>query len=243
LTKIYDELLAWESVNNQKVDLLICCGDFQCLRNEADLKALECPAKFKKLGCFADYYRKKKTAPILTVFIGGNHEASNYLRELYYGGFAAENIYFMGASGVINIVKGDETLRIGAISGIEKQYDLNLGYYESYPYVHEYNNLKSMYHFREFEIAKLMQLKKPVDIFVSHEWPTVATSRLPKHDKGLSTLLKIKPYFKKEVAESDLGSRNLSDIVDALEPRFWFSAHLHCHFNSLIPTKSGIVEF
>ena len=40
------------------------------------------PEKFRRLGDFADYYNGKKRAPVLTVFIGGNHEASNYLHEL-----------------------------------------------------------------------------------------------------------------------------------------------------------------
>ena len=71
------------------------------------MEALECPQKFKRLGDFSKYYKQEKRAPILTVFVGGNHEASNYLRELYYGGFAAENIYFLGASSVIQVVKGD----------------------------------------------------------------------------------------------------------------------------------------
>lgn len=35
-------------------------------------------------------------APVLTIFIGGNHEASNYLQELPYGGWVAPNIYYMG---------------------------------------------------------------------------------------------------------------------------------------------------
>ena len=29
------------------------------------------------------YYSGEAVAPILTVFIGGNHEASNHMRELY----------------------------------------------------------------------------------------------------------------------------------------------------------------
>ena len=77
------------------------------------------------------------------------------MRELYYGGYAAENIYYMGAIGIIRVVKGDLSLRVGGISGIEKPYDFNMGYHERHPYIHEYTNLKSMYHFREFEIAKL----------------------------------------------------------------------------------------
>lgn len=49
------------------------------------------------------YYSGEKTAPILTIFIGGNHEASNYLQELSYGGWVAPNIYYMGYASVINI--------------------------------------------------------------------------------------------------------------------------------------------
>ena len=56
-------------------------------------------------------------------------------------------------------------------------------------------------------------------------------------------MLKIKPYFRNEVNEGNLGSHNLTDLVDTLEPRYWFSAHLHCNFNSLIQTKHSFVEF
>lgn len=42
------------------------------------------------------YYSGEKKAPVLTVFIGGNHEASNFLQELPYGGWVAPNIYYMG---------------------------------------------------------------------------------------------------------------------------------------------------
>lgn len=42
------------------------------------------------------YYSGEKKAPVLTLFIGGNHEASNYLAELPYGGWVAPNIYYMG---------------------------------------------------------------------------------------------------------------------------------------------------
>lgn len=82
------------------------------------------------------------------MFVGGNHEASNYLRDLYYGGFAAENIYFLGYSGIINVKKGDFTLRIGGISGIDKKYDYKKGYYEKWPYYDNQDYLYSMYHVR-----------------------------------------------------------------------------------------------
>ena len=106
------------------------------MRDEADLDALKVPPKFKRLGDFAKYFRQEKRAPILTLFVGGNHEASNLLRDLYYGGYVAENIYFLGCSGVVNVKKGEHTLRVGGISGIEKSHDSTRGYFEEYPYVH-----------------------------------------------------------------------------------------------------------
>lgn len=61
------------------------------------------PEKYLDMGDFHKYYSGGKIAPFLTIFIGGNHEASNYLRELYYGGWAAPNIYYLGSSGIIDL--------------------------------------------------------------------------------------------------------------------------------------------
>jgi lariat debranching enzyme len=43
---------------------------------------LSCPAKYRQLGDFYRYYNGEKKAPIPTIFIGGNHEASNHMQEL-----------------------------------------------------------------------------------------------------------------------------------------------------------------
>ena len=90
------------------------------------------------------------------MFIGGNHEASCLLRDLYYGGWVAPNIYYLGASGVINVKKGNETVRIASISGIDKTYHYQKGYYEAYPY--QPNHYRSMYHIRQYEVLKLLEL-------------------------------------------------------------------------------------
>jgi len=49
--------------------------------------------------------------------VGGNHEASNYMWELYHGGWAAPNIRYLGAAGCIKF----GGLRIAGLSGIYKQ--------------------------------------------------------------------------------------------------------------------------
>lgn len=60
------------------------------------------------------YYSGEKKAPVLTIFIGGNHEASNHLQELPYGGWVAPNIYYLGmCSWVISWSDGmEEPVRI-----------------------------------------------------------------------------------------------------------------------------------
>lgn len=49
---IYDILMDTEKTTGKKVDLLICCGDFQSVRNTEDLKYMAVPDKYKELCSF-----------------------------------------------------------------------------------------------------------------------------------------------------------------------------------------------
>jgi lariat debranching enzyme len=111
LDKIYAAMKHLERAEGIVIDLLICCGDFQAIRNVDDVECMSVPNKYKELGTFHSYYSGAKVAPYPTLFIGGNHEASNYLWELYHGGYVAPNVYYMGHAGVINF--GD--LRVGGL--------------------------------------------------------------------------------------------------------------------------------
>jgi lariat debranching enzyme len=83
---------------------------------------MSCPPKFKFLGDFHKYYNGELKAPFLTLFVGGNHEAAVYLRDLHYGGWVAPNLYYLGAAGVIKVTRNNFSLRIAGISGIDKPY-------------------------------------------------------------------------------------------------------------------------
>ncbi|THH29607.1 hypothetical protein EUX98_g4588 [Antrodiella citrinella] len=100
LDDIYFHIASLEVQNNYKVDLLLICGDFQAIRNERDLQCMAVPDKYRALGGFYKYYTGEKNAPILTIVIGGNHEASNYFWELYHGGWIAPNMFFLGHAGI-----------------------------------------------------------------------------------------------------------------------------------------------
>lgn len=67
-----------------------------------------------------------------------------------------------------------------------------VGHFERPPY--NESQIRSIYHVREYDVHKLMQVEKPIDIFLSHDWPLGIT------DCGnWEALVRFKPYFKKEV--------------------------------------------
>lgn len=124
--KIYETLEAIEKEKECKVDLLLCCGDFQAVRDKHDLESMVRSKDYHDIGTFFKYYNGSKTAPVLTIFIGGNHEASNYMQELPFGGWVAPNIYYLGNAGCVNYngvrIAGSSGKRI--IDAFFQQYEL-----------------------------------------------------------------------------------------------------------------------
>ncbi|KAL5559621.1 hypothetical protein UlMin_035832 [Ulmus minor] len=228
LDNVYRALQHYETLHNTKIDLLLCCGDFQAVRNEKDLESLNVPPKYRAMNSFWKYYSGEELAPYPTIFIGGNHEASNYLWELYYGGWAAPNIYFLGFAGVVKF----GNLRIGGLSGIYHARHYHLGHFERPPY--NENSIRSVYHVREYDVHKLMQVEEPIDIFLSHDWPLGIT------DCGdWRKLVRFKPYFEKEIQERTLGNKAAAQLLEKLKPPYWFSAHLHCKFAACVQHGDG----
>ena len=154
LDRVYESIAELErcASDGRKVDLLVCCGDFQAVRNEQDMECMACPQKYRMMQDFFKYYGGRSAAPVLTVFVGGNHEAANHLQELPYGGWVAPNIYYLGTSGVVRL----GGLRVGGISGIYKRYNYREGYYEAPPYTDD--TARSVFHVREFDVWRLQHL-------------------------------------------------------------------------------------
>ncbi|KAK1550255.1 hypothetical protein Q3G72_016222 [Acer saccharum] len=228
LDNVYKTLQYMETINNYKIDLLLCCGDFQAVRNEKDMESLSVPRKYREMKSFWKYYSGQEVAPIPTIFIGGNHEASNYLWELYYGGWTAPNIYFLGFAGVVKF----GNVRIGGLSGIYNARHYHLGHYERAPY--NESTIRSVYHVREYDVHKLMQVEEPIDIFLSHDWPCGIT------DHGnWKELVRYKQHFEKEIQDGTLGSEAAAQLLEKLKPSYWFSAHLHCKFSALVQHGEG----
>ncbi|KAI0968058.1 lariat debranching enzyme, C-terminal domain-containing protein [Xylaria arbuscula] len=204
------------------VDLLIIGGDFEAVRNAADLSVMSVPAKYRELGDFPAYYNGEKTAPYLTLFIAGNHEASSYLWELYYGGWVAPNIYYLGAANVLRF----GPLRIAGLSGIWKGFDYRKPHHERLPFSQD--DIKSFYHVREIDVRKLLLLREQVDVGLSHDWP-----RTIENHGNARALFSMKPDFRQESIDGTLGNPAAEYVMDRLRPAYWFSAHMHCKFAAI----------
>ncbi|XP_053664619.1 lariat debranching enzyme [Anopheles marshallii] len=224
LEKIYDLIESIQQEQNITVDLLICCGDFQSTRNLQDLQCMAVPQKHLDMCSFYKYYSGEKKAPILTIFIGGNHEASNYLQELPYGGWVAPNIFYLGYAGVVDC----NGVRIGGISGIYKGHDFLKGRFEFPPY--DEASKRSVYHQRQIDVFRLKQLSPTVDVMLSHDWPRAITNH-----GNEAQLLRFKPAFREDIETNRLGSAPCEDLLQKLQPPYWFAAHLHCKFAALVP--------
>lgn len=181
------------------------------------------PVKYREIGDFHEYYSGKRTAPYLTIFIGGNHEASNHMRELYYGGWAAPNIFYMGAANIVRL----GSLRIAGMSGIWKGYDYRRPHFERLPY--NGDDVRSAFHTRELDVRKLLQVRTQVDIGLSHDWPQ-GIEWLGDHNK----LFRQKSFFEEDARSGRLGSQAARYVLEHLRPPYWFSAHLHVKFAAVV---------
>eukprot|EP00850_Spirogloea_muscicola_P014186 SM000100S09413 [mRNA] locus=s100:240137:243271:+ [translate_table: standard] len=268
LDNIFATLQHLEQVESIKVDLLICCGDFQAVRNEHDLETMACPAKYRTMNTFWKYYSGEAVAPILTIFIGGNHEAQNHLWELSYGGWVAPNIYYLGAAGVVKF----GGIRIGGLSGIYKPQDYHQG---EHPSPTNTTRLK-MGCIQPLTAPRLLGWHVPASLSPSpntghHERPPYdyqsmrSSYHIRSFDVGKLKLLKEpinifvshdwpngiwehgnvhelvrrKPFFKSDIDSGRLGSQPSSGLLHHLQPSYWFSAHLHVRFAAVVRHPSG----
>ncbi|EGG19625.1 Debranching enzyme [Cavenderia fasciculata] len=228
---IYNSLVHIENTTNTKIDLLICCGDYEAIRNQHDLLSLAVPDKYRALGCFHHYYSGRLVAPILTLVIGGNHESSSYFSELENGGWLCHNIYYMGRASVVSV----GGLRIAGVSGIYKDHDYQKGHFEQQPL--NSSTMRSIYHIREIDVLKMLDIAslpstQRIDIAFSHDWPQGIINYGDKQ-----RLYRMKKHL---AQDGDLlGSPPNMQILKTLCPRYWFSAHLHVKWGAVYPHPNG----
>jgi lariat debranching enzyme len=98
------------------------------------------------------------------------------------------------------------------------------------------SSLRSVYHVRNVDIYRMKCLSKGdsrVDIIASHDWPL----GIEQHG-NTEELLRKKPYFRAEVERNDLGSPPSREVLDVVQPKWWFAAHLHVKFLATVKHQS-----
>lgn len=227
LDKIYATIAAADTAAGRRTELVILCGDVQALRNPGDLASLAVPDKYKRMGDFQRYYAGATVAPYLTVLVGGNHEGSGYLDELALGGWVAPNMYFLGHAGAVHVAG----LTVAGLSGIYKDRDYDAGRWERAPYTPA--SVRSAYHVRRFDVDRLALLASVAhvapDVLVTHDWPASITRY-----GDAARLFAVKPFFRPDAQNGELGNPHTDALGEILRPRYWFAAHLHTKFPARI---------
>ena len=179
------------------------------------------------------YWRGESIPRCLTLFVGGNHEAPGHLREMYFGGYASKDIFYLGHSGVFKV----GGMRVVGVSGIYKSQDFEKPIFEAPPYSEQ--TKRSAYHVRKYEIEKLMLIREPVDIVVSHDWPSGITSY-----GDTESLLRMKDrtgQLRQEIQTNTLGNPHTMRLLKKLKPRYWFAGHMHAKYAALYQHEDGSV--
>ena len=140
----------------------------------------------------------------------------------------APRIFFLGYAGVVNF----GGVRIGGLSGIFKPQHYRMGHFERPPYTD--STMRSAYHVRSADVNRLLRVRRPVDVFLSHDWP----AGIARHG-DTAALFRKKRFLQREVEDGSLGSPPAAQVLEALRPAYWFSAHLHTKFAALVRHPGG----
>ncbi|EMG50261.1 hypothetical protein G210_4698 [Candida maltosa Xu316] len=183
---------------------------------------------------FHEYYNGIKKAPIPTIFIGGNHECSTYLKELKYGGWVAPNIYYLGDFGSVWF-KGVQICGWSGIFNYHTFVNNKSNTIEKLPY--DNSTLRSAYHQKLTNFLKMYMMNHDMDIVLSHDWPI----GIEKYgdERGL---LRMKPFFKEDIQKGELGSPLNKFLLHYLRPKNWFSGHMHVKFEAMVKDNTKINE-
>jgi len=243
LNKLYKEIKQKEQQKNISIDLVLICGNLQAFRNKNDLKCVDCVEGWKNLGDFNEYFSGKRKATHLTLVIGGQEEASNYLKTLPYGGWIAPNIYYMGYSNVIRY----NGLRIGGLSGMnDKLFDhlyktdiVKAGYFERLPF--DQRDRRSVCYTRYLDVYRMLQVKNGVDIMFTFDWPLDV---LGDKQSTIQCQRKLPFAFQNGDLFNDLGNEMYKNVLDQVMPKHWFAGKVKLNLNKTYRHNlSTVTEF
>ncbi len=215
----------WESEYNTRIDFILQVGDFEPHRSVEDLKTMDAPSKYKKLGDFPDFYVRKKKFTHPVWFIGGNHEPYGFLDLIPDGSEISPNCHYLGRVNSIELLG----LKIVGVSGIYKEEVFNKKNRPSAQEIHYHSNSEYI-GFLESEIDKALEYSY-ADVLLLHEWP-----------QGVVDLEASDAFGKHHyISQSrEVGNEYARLLVEALQPQLVLCGHMHISYRTLMQTPSGI---
>jgi len=119
---MYEWCLAWQRRTGRTLAAVLQAGDMGAFPSAERLdkatakKAQKDPTELQII----DYIAGRKTAPIETIFVHGNHEDFEFLAE-HRNGYIdpAGRIFYLASGGTYTLKQGRERLRIAGLGGIE----------------------------------------------------------------------------------------------------------------------------
>ena len=221
--RMVEEVRTWERAAERSTDLIVSVGDFQALRDEHDMRCMTCPTKHMHLGDFPAYHRGERRFPATVLFIGGNHEAYNWLDQMPAGGPVGPDCQYIGRVGVVERFG----LRIGGLTGIYSAEAFVSGRqsvdYDN-PRVIENRRRKKRSTYYERREVETLAASGPIDVLVTHEWPEgLARLATPGTTDG----------------RPGAGIGVLRALLQTLKPRWLFCGHMHWSFSGEIHWPDG----
>jgi hypothetical protein len=209
-------LTEWETRHGQRLSFVLQTGDFEPVRDAADLASMPVPEKYRKLGDFSAYHTERAEFPWPVWFVAGNHEPFAFLGGLPKGGRVARNCYYLGRSGQRDI----GCLRVAWLGGISTQTG-PLDKMES-------RRWKSHAYFTERDVDHAMAYGK-TDILLLHDWPQGAAS--PQEARGR----------RRAGGPRGPGNETACLLVDLLEPRLVLAGHMHWPHRAQLSARTQFV--
>ena len=212
--------LRWQEQHQASIDLILCVGDFQAMRDETDMRAMACPAKYQQMGDYPAYHTGEKSFPAEMLFIGGNHEAYNWLETIPAGGCLSPLCYYLGRWGVVERLG----LRMAGLTGNYSPRAYESGRrpvdYASPAVLTNERARKQSTYFTQTEVDALAK-SGPVDVLLLHDWPA-----------GLPELAA--PGTTDGTPRRGVGNPHARRLLEQIKPRWLFCGHMHQYFRGEI---------